>query len=345
MSDMDRRDAVITEIVDGVYQLTMPLPFRLDHINLYLLEESDGWVLIDTGLNCDLSKRIWENLLNTFFADKPLKYLVLTHLHPDHIGMAAWLQKRCELKIFISEPDWRFAEQLWKVGEEDYRTVYSDYFRQFGVTGDLLTQLVEGRAGYKRLVKELPENVIFIRNKDFINIAHSYWQFVAAYGHSQEHMCLWNESRGLLISGDHLLPTITPNISIYPFGARNPLKSYLDSLTAFKRLNCTMYLPAHGPISSNYEQRIDHLIAHHHDNMEKLRSVLDKPMTVFDLVPVLFAKDLPAHQMSFALGEAAAHVKYMLEEGVLQIDNEWPATYCLVDSQSHSAELKTALDA
>ncbi len=296
------------EICAGLYLLRMPLPFRLNHINLYLLDDGDSWILVDSGMNNDQVKAIWSKLILTFFKEKPISKVVLTHLHPDHIGLSAWLQNILDIPVYISELDWEQASNIWKNDTQDGLAKHQRLYTQFGVGGGELDFLLENRSGYKKLVKALPKNVKFIKEGDCIQTAGGDWLAKTAVGHTPEHICLWNEKSRILISGDHILPTITPNISILAHGLGNPLQSYLDSLKSFKELPCKYYCPAHGPVSTNFVERIDEILRHHEEKFEVLQNLSADAITVKDAMPVLFGRDLPIQQYMFALGETAAHL-------------------------------------
>ncbi len=315
----------IHEVASSIYQLKMPLPFRLDHINLYLLEDNDGWILIDTGLNTETSQVLWEKFITSGFFIKPIKKILLTHLHPDHIGMAAWLSGRLGALVFMSQGDWKMAQFLWKNDEALSEGIYSHYWKNFGVPEPLASDMVALRGQYKMLVKVLPEVVTFIKPNEQLFINNSRWILLPGIGHSPEHLCLWNSDRKILISGDHILPTITPNISYHPVGLDNPLECYLNSLEDFLQLNCNNCFPAHGPILVNYHERIHEIILHHQHKLALLMNSIHQPITVYEAMPILFTRDLPKHQLMFAFGETAAHLLYLVNRKFLKLDttNEW----------------------
>jgi glyoxylase-like metal-dependent hydrolase (beta-lactamase superfamily II) len=310
----------IHEVAAGILQLKMPLPFRLNHINLYLLEDTDGWILIDTGLNSDKTRELWESFLSSGFFQKPIYRIILTHLHPDHIGMSGWLSERLDVPVFISRGDWNMAQFLWANDSEAAQILYSDYWRSFGVEMPLLGDLLETRLHYKKLVKRLPEDVHFLEPGSTLRINGQTWNLLAMPGHSPEHICLWNPAQKILISGDHVLPTITPNISLHPTGLTNPLEDYLLSLEKLLDLDCEYYLPAHGPISSNLHERVKEIIQHHQEKFVLIMNNTETPISVAEAVPILFSKELPAHQLMFAYAETAAHLICLANRNFLRLD-------------------------
>jgi glyoxylase-like metal-dependent hydrolase (beta-lactamase superfamily II) len=308
----------IEPVGEGVYQLKMPLPFRLNHINLYLLEDVDGWYLIDTGLNTELTKNVWEELLASNFFVKPIKQIILTHLHPDHIGMSGWLSERLNVSVKISAGDLALARFLWDNQTALAESLYERHWRQFGLTGDALKEMVELRNHYRKLVKQLPERIDVIEPFSVLQTFKGDWTFLPGAGHAPEHMCLWNAERRYLISGDHVLPGITPNISLHPVGLDNPLESYLRSLETFSELDCYRYFPAHGPISEDYHDRINDIVLHHQQKFADLLNLLPaRPVSVAEAMPFLFKADLPAHQLMFAYSETAAHLVCLAQRDLL----------------------------
>lgn len=311
----------IAEISVGIFQLKMPLPFRLNHINLYLLEEPDGWILIDTGLNTEKTTELWSEFLTSGFFQKQISKIILTHLHPDHIGMSAWLSRKLDVPVYISRGDWELAQFLWCNHSETAKALYEAYWKSFGLEKPMLDEMVENRMQYKKLVKELPSNIHFLDVGAILKVNEQEWHLLAAPGHTPEHICLWNPHKKILISGDHVLPTITPNISYLPVGLKNPLKSYLSSLEAFSHIDCNVYLPAHGPISTNLRERISEIMLHHQEKFTILMEFISERISVAEAMPILFSKDLPSHQLMFAYAETAAHLLYLAERNFLKFED------------------------
>lgn len=314
---------ILTKIDEGIFCIKMPLPFRLDHINLYLLEDEDGWLLIDTGLNTDFTKSLWIEFLSSDFFKKPIKKIILTHLHPDHIGMSSWLSETLHVNVMLSAADLAMARFLWNNHTEMAKQIYTKHWFKLGLTGNTLNEMVDLRNHYRKLVKCMPENLEVIHANTLLSTVSGEWQFLSGAGHSPEHMALWNQSKGYLISGDHVLPTITPNISLHPFGLKNPLGDYLSSLNEFKKLNCCRYFPAHGPFSNDLHNRIDQIIDHHNKKiMDLMTGIGSSHVTVADAMPLLFTRELPSHQLMFAYGEAAAHLIYLANQQAISLREE-----------------------
>lgn len=312
------------EITNGIFLVRMPLPFKLDHINLYLIFNNDSWTLIDTGLDTDHTKEVWESLFDGFLSEYPLKNIIVTHHHPDHIGMTSWLQQRTGATVHISTDEINTANALLDM-TRDGNQVLVDHYSRFGLNEEFIEEMVAKGPSYKRLVKNLPVDTTVIDSSTSFNIGGTQWDVKIGRGHSPEHVCLWDESNSILISGDHILPSISPNISIMAKGLVDPLSDYLNTLGEFRNLPAKIYLPSHGLPSVNYKSRIDDLIGHHHSQLDVLESFCSTPKTVNECALKLYGEKLPPHQYGFAVGEAAAHLVHLANENRLKMDksNAW----------------------
>ena len=315
-------------VAEGVYRLRMPLPFRLDHINLYLLEDTAGWTLVDCGLNKPEVMSLWDDLLANGFFAKPINRIVVTHLHPDHIGLANWLQRKTGAPVFMTPREWRLAQDVFNLPVANAAWI-ENHYRRLGLEGERLLAIAKQANGYRRLVKVLPERVRFLYEHETLDIGKRQWRILFGAGHSPASACLWDESERLLISGDHVLPTITSNINLLSVGPSNPLDDYLTSLTTFRGLPCASLLPAHGAPTSRYRERIDELIGHHQQRLDVLRKACSEPRTAAECVGLLFASNLPDHQYFFAIGESASHLMYLRDHGEVQMDGEFPWKFAL----------------
>jgi glyoxylase-like metal-dependent hydrolase (beta-lactamase superfamily II) len=319
--DADSAFGTPVEIAEGVYQLRMPLPFRLDHINLYLLEDTSGWTLVDCGLNKSEVMALWDRLLGGFFTKKPLERIVVTHLHPDHVGLAAWLQERTGAPIYMTRGEWQLAQGVFNLPAKDPPAIEAHYQR-LGLADAALRTTAQQASAYRRLVKTLPVTVRHLHEHESLTLGTRRWRILFGAGHSPCCACLWDETSGMLIAGDHVLPDITSNVNLLTIGPRNPLDDYLTSLHTFRELPCQLLLPAHGAPTSRYHARIGELIQHHQVRLERLREACQQPRTAADCVPLLFNPNLPDHQYFFAIGEAAAHLVYLHEHGQLRKEGE-----------------------
>lgn len=312
----------LTEVLDGVHALRMPMPFRLDHINLYVLELRDEWVLVDCGLDTDDTRAVWDDVLPRLLARKPIRYTIVTHCHPDHIGLAHWLEAKIGCTILMSREE--HAAACRYLHEHD---AFADRLRaqfvSFGVPVDVIDHVLTGR-DYRRWVRRLPSRVDVI-DADFMRRVAPEWHMLIGRGHSPAHVCLWNPPQRVMIAGDLVLPSITPNISLLPDSLVDPLGDYLASLHDFLELPCELLLPAHGAALTRTHERIAELQRHHATELDTLIRFCVLPRTVHECAAALFPRELPAQQLAFALGETAAHLVYLARREQLRCDESGPA--------------------
>jgi glyoxylase-like metal-dependent hydrolase (beta-lactamase superfamily II) len=306
-----------TEVVPGVLWLRIPMPMDLNHINLWLLEDGDGWTLVDSGLNADMCKETWEALEKKLFVDRPLKRIFVTHLHPDHIGLAAWLQERHSVPVWMSARGIELARVIAGDRTPEDIAATQAFVRGTGFNdGELLQKFLSGRM-YRSAISGLPLIAYSPRDGESIAVGKEQWQVYETYGHAEGHQCISNPARKILISGDQVLPTISSNVSFYGRGGdQNPLRSYLESLERLSRLDeRTLVLPSHGKPFFGLRARAADLIAHHHVHLQAVIEACAQPKTAFELVPVLFKRRLIGSHWVFAMGETVAHAEYLALQG------------------------------
>jgi glyoxylase-like metal-dependent hydrolase (beta-lactamase superfamily II) len=303
----------VVEVAPRILWLRMPLPFALDHINLWLLEEDDGATLVDCGYGNEATRAIWERHFATTLSSHGLKRIIATHCHPDHVGNAAWLATRFAVPVTMTHAEFLTAHAIF--GERAGHGVAStvDLFRRHGMANDHLAALTGRGNAYRRGVPDLPESFDRLLDGDERQAGDTTWRIVEGHGHSPEHASLFSAERGVLISGDMLLPKISTNVSVWasePDG--DPLGRFLASIAAFETLPTeTLVLPSHGLPFRGIAVRVAQLRAHHVARLDELSAAVisaASPLTAADLVPVLFRRELDLQQRFFAMGEAIAHL-------------------------------------
>ncbi len=305
-------------IADGIHWLRMPLPFDLDHINLWLLEDDSGWAIVDTGVSSGLSKDIWRATFEGTMQGRPVTHVVATHLHPDHIGCAGWLTRQFDVDLWMTREEYMLARLLVADTGKPAPEEAIRFYTAAGFSEEELTEYRERFGFFGRLVSKLPESYVRIHEDDELRIGEHAWRVRIGRGHSPEHACLHCEELNLLISGDQVLPTISANVAVWPTEpAANPLKRWLDSLADLRRKIPAdiLVLPAHGKPFRGAHERIDAISAEHYKRLDTLREHLAEPCRVVDTFGVLFGRRVPAGHLVLAAGEAIAHLNYLLAEG------------------------------
>jgi glyoxylase-like metal-dependent hydrolase (beta-lactamase superfamily II) len=296
--------------------LRMPLPFALDHINLWLHDEGDGFTLVDCGFGDAVTRELWQRHFGDTLAGKPIARIIATHCHPDHVGNAAWLAGRFDAPVAMTHAEFLTAHAI--SGEHSGHSVVAtiDLFRRHGMTVEHQDALAARGNRYRRGVPELPQSFERLLDGDAVAAGGSSWRIVEGHGHSPEHASLYCAERALLISGDMLLPRISTNVAVWAVDPEgDPLARFLDSLTAFERLAPdTLALPSHGLPFRGIAVRVAQLRAHHNARLAELAAAVaaaPSPLSAAELVPVLFRRELDLQQRFFAMGEAIAHLNHL----------------------------------
>jgi glyoxylase-like metal-dependent hydrolase (beta-lactamase superfamily II) len=310
-------------VAPGLRWIRMPLPFALDHINVWLHDETRGCSLVDCGIGDAATRALWEGHFATTLAGKPLARIVATHCHPDHVGNAQWLAQRFGAPVMMTHAEYMTAHAMR--GQQagfDVGAVIA-LFGRHGMSGEHLGALERRGNRYARGVPELPSTFERLIDGDALTLGGARWHVVEGHGHSPEHASLWSEERGVLISGDMLLPKISTNVSVWgaePDG--DPLRRFLDSLAAFESLPPeTLVLPSHGLPFRGIAVRVAQLRAHHRARLAELESAIraaHAPMSAHDAIPVLFARELDTQQRFFAMGETIAHLNRLWHAGRIE---------------------------
>jgi glyoxylase-like metal-dependent hydrolase (beta-lactamase superfamily II) len=312
------------ELAAGLRWLRMPLPFALDHINLWLLEDAfegqAGWSAVDCGVATDATRAAWDQVLAGLPGQRLLR-VVATHCHPDHVGLSGWLCGRFGAPLWMSTGEYGFARMMSAGLPGVDGSAASPHFQRHGLADPALLEQMQGRRTYyPSLVPALPEAYTRIQHGQQLRIGKHSWRVIAGFGHSPEHSSLYCAALGVLISGDMVLPRISTNVSVVavePEG--NPLQLYLDSLGRFADLPAdTLVLPSHGRPFRGLHTRIGQLRAHHAARLAEVVDACAIPHSAAAIVPLMFRRPLDAHQLSFALGEALAHLHKLWHDGMLR---------------------------
>ncbi|MHA1565881.1 MAG: MBL fold metallo-hydrolase [Alphaproteobacteria bacterium] len=302
--------ATTMEVAPGIHWIRMPLPFALNHINLWLLEDGDAWTIVDTGLNDVTTKGLWQQLLTERLAGRPVRRMIVTHFHPDHAGLAGWLHETTGAPLWMSQAEWLHARIIQTDTGSEAVALLIAYYRNAGCDEDYLTHVERQGIAYAQRTTPLPRAYRRLRDNDTLTINGDSWQVIIGTGHAPEHACLYCTAKNLLISGDQVIPRISPNVGVYPWQPEdNPLADFLASSDALLALPPeTLVLPSHNEPFLGLHPRLRQLTDHHEARLDDLLADMDRPKTAMQLARSLFRRPLDEHQMGFAIAETIAHL-------------------------------------
>ncbi|HEX3431977.1 MAG TPA: MBL fold metallo-hydrolase [Rhizomicrobium sp.] len=299
------------EVAPGVHWIRMRLPFQLNHINLWLLEDQDGWTVVDTGIRDEPTAEAWKQLFAGVMANRPVKRVIVTHLHPDHAGMAGWLVRRFGVELWMSRTDYLLCRSLVADTGQEAPLEAVRFYRAAGLPEDALEIYRTRFGGFGRAVYTLPNAYRRLQDGETIRIGSRAWQVVVGRGHAPEHVCLWSEADGLFISGDQILPRISSNVSVFPTEPEaNPLQEWLQSCAQLKELlpAHTLILPSHNEPFHGVHLRLDELIGEHESNLRKVAILCTEARRAVDCFEVLFRSRITEGNTIMATGESVAHL-------------------------------------
>jgi len=306
----------VIEVAPGILWLRMPLPFALDHINLWLLREDGAFALADCGYGDAPTRALWERQFAGTMRGAPLSRIIATHYHPDHLGNGAWLMARFGCPIAMTQAEFLTAHAIFDQAATHTFPDTCALFRRHGMADEHVDALAGRGNHYRRGVPEVPATFRRMIAGDLVDAGDRAWRVIPGYGHSPEHAALHAAGAGVLISGDMLLPKITTNVAVWPAEPDgDPLARFLRSLDAFEALPPdTLVLPSHGLPFRGIPLRIAQLRAHHAARLAELESFVadaGAPQAAVEVLPVLFRRPLDLQQRFFAMGEAIAHLNHL----------------------------------
>jgi len=317
------------ELAPGVFWLRMELPFALNHINLWLLRDEldlgqglvQGWTVIDCCIANDASRAAWESVFATQLDGLPILRVIATHCHPDHVGLADWLCERWSVRLWMTAGEYAFARMMSASLPGADGTAMFPHFQKHGLRDEAMAEKLQARKNYyASMVPSVPQAYMRLQDGQDVRIGGKAWRIITGFGHSPEHASLHCAEAGLLISGDMLLPRISTNVSVFAIEPEaNPVRQYLDSLEKFTHLATdVLILPSHGKPFRGLHRRVAQLQEHHAERLQEVEQACDVPQSAVDILPIMFKRPLDAHQLTFAIGEALAHLHALWFDGVLQ---------------------------
>lgn len=300
--------------------LRLPLPFQLAHINVWLLRDGDGWTLVDTGLFTKTTREIWKKVFEEDLDGLPIRRVIVTHLHPDHVGCAGWLTDRFDTELWMTRAEYLLCRILVADTGKPAPPAGTRFYHAAGFPPEAMERYNEHFGGFGRVVAPLPESYRRIADGMQFRIGDHDWQIRIGRGHSPEHACLLCPDLNMMIAGDQLLPSISPNISVYPTEPHaNPLQNWFESIDAFEA--CldpdVLVLPAHGRPFTGAQIRLEQLREEHTTGLQKLLDLCREPQRAVDVFPALFKSRISDSNLIMATGEAISHLHYLAYRDML----------------------------
>ncbi len=313
-----RPDGEVVALAPGVLWARMPMPMQLDHINVYLLRDDDGWFIVDTGLNLPRSRELWASIVEQHFDDLPLKGVICTHFHYDHAGLSAWLTEHFDVPLFMTHGEYFTMRTLAGPPPEPLPPSLLQFYVRAGMPSERVEEMF-AKLRRDPFMPPHPRAFNRLREGQVLAIGGRDWRVVIGEGHSPEHACLYCESDRLLIAGDQLLPRITSNVLVSDIEPEaNPLELWLDSLDRLASLAPdTLVLPSHERVFRGLLPRVAELHAHHAEQFDIVRAHLRQAgaATAFETKMKLFPRLLSAVEDMMALGETIAHLSWLWYSG------------------------------
>jgi glyoxylase-like metal-dependent hydrolase (beta-lactamase superfamily II) len=308
---------------ESMIQVKIPIPIPLKTVNTYLCQTHDGWVIIDTGLDTPSARETWMNAFreNNIDFTNEVRQIVITHYHPDHIGLAGWLHQITGAEVLISSEGKRASEKVWLNHRQNAETI-SSFFMIHGMPLHDGNEIKTHMEDFMKYLSPLPD-MSEIEEGYLLELKGGTYRAIHTRGHCDGHFVFYDENFGFLIGGDQILDKISPNISLWPTFDPNPLQSFIDSLQALKPLPIHRIFPGHGPIITQAQMRIEQLLQHHHERLEEIVSYLkqDGNQTAYQICRKLFhSRQLDLHQLRFAMAETLAHLVFLEFEGKVKRD-------------------------
>ncbi len=305
-------------IVDGIEWLRMPLPFSLNHINLWLLRDGNRWAIVDTGVGTSETRSIWQQVFEGAMGGDPASHIIATHMHPDHVGCAGFLAHHFDVDLWMSRDEYMMCRILVADTGHPAPEEGVHFYKDAGFTDEQLTNYEKAFGFFGKFVTPLPEAYQRLSDNDELTIGGHRWRVITGGGHSPEHACLYDADRNILIAGDQLLPTISSNVSVWPTEPlANPLQDWFDSLRKLRASvpEDVLVLPAHGKPFRGAHTRIDAMILEHEERLEALREVCSSPQRVVDVFPSIYRTRIDDKNRIMATGEALAHLSFLVRSG------------------------------
>jgi len=299
---------------ESIALVKVPLPFPLQWVNSYLIRENQAYTVMDPGIHTSDTEQLWQEVLREqgiTFAQ--IKQIIVTHYHPDHFGLAGWMQQQSGANVLISRESYRLAQLSWGT-ERIMPANIVNFYAMHGMDAATLSHIREHLASFEKQVHPFPE-VQWIEPQDNIQMGGLSYGAIMAGGHASGQLIFYNADQQILFCGDQVLERISPNISLQPLDDANPLLTFLTSLKQLSKLPVKIAYTGHRDPIAAFTERTQELISHHEKRLQQIQALLVKPTDAYELCRMLFSEHLSIHQLRFAMAETLAHLVYLRERG------------------------------
>ncbi len=308
------------EVAPGVLWLRLPLPMKLDHVNVYALDEGDSWTVIDTGFASKKTKAIWAEAIAGPLGGKPVSRVVVTHHHPDHVGLAGWFQTDHGAELVTTRTAWLTARMLTLDEQEVAPAETLSFYRQSGMDSDLLKKRRNDRPfNFSDVVTQMPLGYTRIKQGDSLQMGGRTWDVHMGNGHAPEHATFWSRDDNLVLAGDQILPSISPNVGVYPTEPMaDPIGEWLEACERLAPLARAdhLVLGGHKLPFTGLPNRMEQLINNHHGALKRLLEFISEPKSASECFSQLFKRPIGEGEYGLALVESVAHLSHLYQTGL-----------------------------
>jgi glyoxylase-like metal-dependent hydrolase (beta-lactamase superfamily II) len=316
----------VRRIADGIFWVRMPLPFRLSHINVWIIDDGDGWAIVDFGIDDAPTRELWSGIMSRFMAGRPLRRLIATHSHTDHVGVVKFLTTWNDPRFEITQTEWTAARNRYAAHQQNNIVELQRFLHRHGGAVETAVAFDRERQRVQSYLGPQPDIFIRLAAGQEIKLGGRTWRIITGGGHADEHACFYCETDRILIAGDQILPRISPVIAVAPaMPDADPLRDYFAALTELGGLpDDILVLPGHGDPFYGLRTRIGQLVAHHHVRLHNLEGFIRRPLSAVAATELLFPKAVEVGQGRLALGETIAHLHRLVgtERAVSDTDDD-----------------------
>lgn len=309
----------VTKICDGVYWLRLSLPMQgLNHINVWFIRDGDGWAVVDTGIGSRDTKEIWRNVFENHMNGLPVTRVIVTHLHPDHVGLAGWMCRKFDAPLLMTRGEYFLCRLMAADTGHPAPQAGIRFFKKAGFNEEQIERYKSRFGGFGKAITPLPHGYVRLEDEQSLTIGGREWKIVIGAGHSPEHACLWCPELNVCITGDQLLPNISSNVSVWPTEPEgNPLADWMYSCQKLRNVlpEGVLVCPAHGIPFRGADKRLNKLIVHHERALDRLHAFCDSPKMATEVYSALFRTKITDHNRQMAVGESIAHLNCLMNRG------------------------------